>query len=510
MKPSTELFDLIKSLTKSEKRFFKLFSSLQAGEKNYSRLFDYIEKQNTYDEAVLKEHFKGATFIKHLPSEKNHLYRLLLKSLRQFYGEQSISNIIKEEIKNVEILYNKALLKEASKVLKRAKKIAHENEEFYFLIDLIAWEKTLITAQYESGDFDVDLNKLIEEENLAIEKLRNLAEYHMLYSKINALFRSDGFVKNPEQIQMVDEIAEHHLIKGKNTALSVRAATICYYIQGLCAAVKRDFETSYTKFHRTKHILDNSPKIKIDLGQRYMLTLFHLMQCYIDSEDFKMAQSILDDISNLEGQKGFNSLQISLRIRNIALTKQMHLYNLQGEFEKALTLFESDQEKHLELIEKSNKESRIVFYFTMAYTYFGTDNFKSSLQYTNLLINDNESKLRQDIYSFARVLNLMLHYELGNFEHLEYCFQSTIRYLNKNKQNHEVVNVFSKQLKKIGNNLEYPASLEQLQETLKQVQSLLKEDNERVILDFIDIESWLEAKIKAISFPEAIQAKFRT
>ena len=79
MKPSTELFQLIKSLTKSEKRYFKLSSSLQSGEKNYLKLFEAIELQNEYDEEAIKEQFKAETFIKHLPSEKNHLYNLILK-----------------------------------------------------------------------------------------------------------------------------------------------------------------------------------------------------------------------------------------------------------------------------------------------------------------------------------------------------------------------------------------------------------------------------------------------
>ena len=80
MKPSTELFDLVKSLTKSEKRFFKLSSSLQTGEKNYLKIFDAIDKQGAYDEAALKEYFSDETFVKHFPSEKNHLYKLILKS----------------------------------------------------------------------------------------------------------------------------------------------------------------------------------------------------------------------------------------------------------------------------------------------------------------------------------------------------------------------------------------------------------------------------------------------
>ena len=141
MKPSQELFRLVKSLSKSEKRFFKLMSSLQSGEKNYIKLFDAIEKQDEYDEEAVKVLFKKETFIKHLPSEKNHLYKLILKSLRLFYAENSISAILAEHIQSIEILYNKAHYSECGKLVKKAKKIAQSHERFYYLFELIKWGK---------------------------------------------------------------------------------------------------------------------------------------------------------------------------------------------------------------------------------------------------------------------------------------------------------------------------------------------------------------------------------
>ena len=97
-------------------------SSLQLGEKNYIKLFDAIEKQSEYDEEGIKNHFKGETFIRHLPSEKNHLYKLILKSLRLFYADNSVSAILAENIQSIEILYNKALYLECSKLVKKSEK----------------------------------------------------------------------------------------------------------------------------------------------------------------------------------------------------------------------------------------------------------------------------------------------------------------------------------------------------------------------------------------------------
>ncbi len=256
MKPSTDLFDLIKALSKSEKRFFKLSSSLQAGEKNYLKIFDAVDKQKEYDEDLIKDSFKGQTFIKHFPSEKNHLYKLILKSLRAYHSDNSVSSILKQEMN---------------------------------------WEKLLLEEAYEAGEFTKDLDALIREEDDVIEKLRNLASYHVLYSKINYVFRSGGYVRSEIDKALVEEISHHHLIQGKDTALSRRAATICYYIQGFCAKANVDYDTAFVKFMRVKEILDDNPLIRKDLPKRYIRTLSNLLALQIDTgkidEAFEMIET---------------------------------------------------------------------------------------------------------------------------------------------------------------------------------------------------------------------------
>ena len=144
MKPSKELFHLVKSLSKSEKRFFKLTSSLQSGDKNYLKIFDVIDKQDDYDEESIKDMFKGEVFIKHFPSEKNHLYKLILKSLRSYHSDNSISSVLKQEIKNIEILYQKALYKECNKFLNRAKKTRNRTREVLLFVRIIELGKNTV------------------------------------------------------------------------------------------------------------------------------------------------------------------------------------------------------------------------------------------------------------------------------------------------------------------------------------------------------------------------------
>ena len=78
---------LVHSLTKSEKRYFKLFSQVQSGTKNYLKLFDALESLVTYDSKQLRKKLKGSPM--NLSYEKKYLGKMLLKSLRNFEGENS-------------------------------------------------------------------------------------------------------------------------------------------------------------------------------------------------------------------------------------------------------------------------------------------------------------------------------------------------------------------------------------------------------------------------------------
>ncbi|MDB3906619.1 hypothetical protein N9355_04050 [Crocinitomicaceae bacterium] len=507
MKPSTELFKLVKSLTKSEKRFFKLSSSLQSGEKNYLKIFDYIERQSVYDEAALKKEFDGETFIKHLPSEKNHLYKLILKSLRAYYSEQSISSALTQEIKNVEILYNKALYKECEKFVGRAKEIAKRHEKFYYWFELISWEKKLLESAYESGEFTTDLDILVEEEEMVIAKLRNLAEYTVIYSKINQIFRSGGFTRNEGERKVVEDIADYHLIKGKNTALSTKAASICYYIKGLCAATNRNYEDSFQFFNRTKEILDNNPDIKLDAGQRYVNTLFHLLRCHTDQGEFDKAKALIEEIRSLQGKKAFKSVDIAVRIVSNTYNQELVLLHSLGDFNGSVALIPTIEDLQQTYEGKISKEMEVLLTYNKAYSHFGVGDYKKALHYLNEVLNDNEQNLRRDIYSFSRLFNIVIHYELENYDFLEYVVKSTNRYLSKQDRDYQIENVCIKHIRKLAKTIDGVNRLEIFEKMDEEITELLNDHNERVVLEYFDISAWVKSKLKKMTFDQTIQER---
>ena len=71
-KPDTNLFDLIKHLSKAEKRYFKLSLSKTETKKSKSvaLLFDAIDRQLSYDENELKVVARANSFDSYFPTVK--------------------------------------------------------------------------------------------------------------------------------------------------------------------------------------------------------------------------------------------------------------------------------------------------------------------------------------------------------------------------------------------------------------------------------------------------------
>lgn len=509
MRPSTDLFDLIKSLSKSEKRFFKLSSSLQSGDKNYLKIFDSIDKQEVYDEDALKYEFRNENFIKHFPSEKNHLYKLILKSLRSYHADSTVSSILKQEIKNIEILYKKALYKECNKFLKRAKRIAVQNEKFYYLFEMLSIEKLLLEEAYEAGEFSKDLDALIREEQDVIDKLRNLAAYHVLYSKINYVFRSGGYVRSESDRALVEEISHHPLIIGRNTALSRRAATICYYIQGFCATANVDEETALKKFNRVKEILDQNPLIRKDLPKRYFRTLSNILALQINTGRLDDARKMIDDMRSFTQKSDFNTEDIEITVFKATYLAELRICEKEGEFEKAIAIVNHIEDEIRNSDGKINKEQELHFMVNFASVYFGAGDYKESLQWLNEVLNDNEPNLRQDIYSYARLFNLVVHFELGNFDLLEYIIKSTMRYLARRQRDHELEILILNYMKRLARVAGNPKMIGVFKEFKRDIQAHLNNSSDQIIFDFFNFPVWIDSKINGISFREAAVRAYR-
>ena len=132
-----DLFQLIRSMSKSEKRYFKM-ESKKAGNKtsNHIKLFDTINNLEDYDEEVLKKKLKKEKFVEHLSAEKRYLYQAVLKSIRNFNSDKSIFTQLKNMVMDANQLLGRGLYTQAEKMLDKAHKMAEKMDDSVSLLEI--------------------------------------------------------------------------------------------------------------------------------------------------------------------------------------------------------------------------------------------------------------------------------------------------------------------------------------------------------------------------------------
>ncbi len=504
MKVTDDLFQLIKSLDQSEKRYFKIFSTMHikdSEENKYIMLFDAIDKQTEYDEAEIRKKFKNEKFLNQLHVAKNYLYNNILKSLRLFHSERSKLNELMDILRDVQILYEKSLYKQCRKLLDKAKKIAYTYEKHSHILAVLDWEKTLARTSAYANTEEKDLLGFYDEINETMEKLRNINEYWKLTMNSFLLRKKQGEIRDKTELKKFNEIIKHPLLKTENKATSFQSKTFYFNIKGLYYFTNKDYKNLLNHCKKLVDLLEANPILMKE--DNYIASLYNLLLVQIELRQYDDA---LNTIKKLRDFKS-NSTAMQTRIFVTSYDTEINLYLRTGEFEKGIPLIKEIEEGLKKFGEKINKESEVLFSFNIAYLYFGLGEYNNSLNWINKIINDKELTVREDIQCFARILNLLVHYELGNFDLIEYIMKSTRRYLsNKNKLNKFELITLNYIRKLINANID-DDKMFIYNEWEKELNAISDDILEIKAFEYFDFLSWLESKQGKKSFAEVVKEK---
>jgi len=215
MKSKELLFELIHSLTKSEKRYFKVFTSTHKEGNNYVKLFDAIQEQKVYDEDKLLSKFKKEDFVRQFSVAKNYLMNLILKSLSQHHQKAKKSIELNEYLTEIEVLYWKGLYKLTHKKINQAKKIAAKYNLTHYLLLINHWDKRI--EDYVS--ISMMNEDACKETQVYLDDYNQQMQMNLLIKEMQKITRSS--IKSTEQTSaFVKEIFTHELMQLKDEELS--------------------------------------------------------------------------------------------------------------------------------------------------------------------------------------------------------------------------------------------------------------------------------------------------
>ena len=500
------LFVLVKSLTKSEKRQFTLYVGRMGSNEDskFLNLFQLLDKMNRYDEKVILK--KGIVTKQQLSNLKAHLYKQILVSLRMNPMHKNIRIQIREQLDFATILYQKGLYKQSLKVLEKAKLLANKHEEKYVAYDIVELEK-VIESQYITRSLSNRTETLIAEadhlrshNNLAT-KLSNLSL--QLYERLIKA----GYAKSDQEFREITQFFYEKLPKIDNEHLGFREKLWYYKAHVWYSFLTQDFLSTYKYAAKWVKMFEESPAMMgihpvfYLKGNNYLMESLALIKYPSKFKETLNRMVYWTEHDSFPKNDNLKALSFQFYFSN-----KLNIHFLEGRFVEGLILIPEIKKGIQDYSNQIDPHHIMMFYYKIACVYFGAEDYENCIVYLDKIISNKSLKMREDLLCFSRVLNIFAHYEAGFDYHLESHLRETYKFLIKMNDLHEVQKAMIRFVKGLGDIYphELKTAFKALYEELKQYEN---DPYERRSFLYLDVLSWLESKIKNVPIATVIKEK---
>ena len=415
MAQTAPLFSLIKALSKSEKRYFRLSTAMIARQQNYVSLFEALDQTDVYDQQQLKNKFYGKPFTRQLHVAKNYLYGLLLKSLRNYHYKHSSYAQIKSCLIDVEILYRKDLLTHCLKSLNKAERLAGQIGDQRSLLEVLNWRRKVLLNMQGDKNTKIDLKAILNQEQEALDNLK----YENLYWDMAI---------NMDRGEGIDISLPPPLLKDDSHARTIRSRILHFHLKYIYETMAGNPDQAEQSIDQLITYLEENPHhIKDDPGP-YISALNNKIGFYLNQKRHAEVPAVLEKIRGIPFASD-SPVSIKLLVRTFNV--ELEALRDSGQFQRGVAMV-----PRVRAFLKDNHslipgDYRILLHYQFAYLYFMVGAFNLALKDINVVLSYRYNSQRADVVGYAQFLNLIIHYELGNFTVMKYAVDASRRFLKK-------------------------------------------------------------------------------
>ncbi|HVZ41599.1 MAG TPA: hypothetical protein VHI13_20130 [Candidatus Kapabacteria bacterium] len=491
MKRPNDLFRLIKSMSKAEKRYFKLYASkhIESERNNSVRLFDAIDAQAAYDQESIRRRFAGERFSRQLAVQKNYLYRVILKSLRAFHAEASPAIRIGEMMHTVEILANRGLYDQCVEILSAARHLALEHEEYALALKVQELEGRVAYSINDTGR----LHHLQSEQDELTGLMANIADYRRLSQEMNEVVIRYGGDNHVEVRARAEAILASDLLRDEALALSRHARIRLHSLRMLCLSYCGDAAGSHRALRNCIEAIEAFPDPSPELQ-------FRLLVCRAVALGIALAGSRFTEMDqDLEALKALRSGGLYMD-HNVDLV--VHRYTLARHIRTGAFDCAREEAPLAEAILRCpdpdiRNNLGFAMRFDLAHLYFICREFGRALDHVNAMLMAapaNARAIRE--MTAAWLFGCILHFERGDMETMLYMVNGARRFMTRAKQKPKACTLFLGFLRRLANVVSasaVPAEVRRFHGALERNGVALAELRPYMILD---VEAWMAALLE--------------
>jgi hypothetical protein len=460
---SQHLIQLVKSLTRTEKRYVHL--NLKTFSFDAGANMALTDLLNLEKKVSLK---RNTTPIK-AEGNATRIYYRILDILFSLYKEQLHENENDNSlIKRSQILFHKGFYKEGIKLLN---KVIYRGYTYSYLLRIEAIELKIkaaikfVDVEYINENFEEDKKLLAEFSNLYF----NQVELESMWAMIKVESTTSYFFG--DQNQFANKYKD--MLSSENNALSPTAKLYHNQINGFLAMKEGKPDKAYEFMKRSQVIFNWYPELKENNFSEYLRSNRNLCVVLNHQKKYGEAIELIDKVTEtIEARRKRRSHAIKNDIFTITILVKM------GIIISSSTVHENiDKIREFELgLEENEKfispDEKITCYYYLSVMHLHASDFRKALRFINTAISLS-GVIRKDIHHAALLAELVIHYYLGNADLLFSRLASFKRMVDKG----DVIFSFERQVPKLLNDLfNHPNETKYFSKLFKIVDDSLEQD----------------------------------
>ena len=501
MLKSESLIHLINNLTKQEKKEFSLYISNKP-EKDYIFLFRLIDDKKISDPEELKMSFLAAKPASSFNTVVIYLFDLLIDILTRLRTEQDSYYLLFNELLHARVLYEKSMYQECFQVLKKVKEKAVYYENHFALLVAQRLELNyLLTLDFEDMDEQKLLNKQYKMNN-TLKSIRQLNEQSSLYELLKYRMINKGASRSLEETQKLDDLVTSEIsivasagVENFEIKKNHQLFQANYFITvGDYKAAFNSFVELNKLFEENSHLWNNPPVY-------YLMTVEGMLESLRIMHNYEGMNYFIEKLTKLSSP----SSSFQLNVTYVIFIYRLFSFIDAGDFDKAGMWIAEHQASLIDkmLLLKEQQQAEMSLY--IALIHLGNGEYRKARKRLSATIG------RGHLYSLPlfrtiRIVNVMIHYELGDVDYIQSEIRSIKREMSKNKgYNLKVESFLLKFLNYSFADTNRKKRAEIWESMAEEVHALYADKYETQILRKFDFVAWVEAKIFEVPLSDILK-----
>ncbi len=486
---SNEVFELIQALSEKEKNLFRkycLFKSEGENTHSYLKLFDAYVKQRIPDENKVKQSCRLSNFTR----VKNYLHQQLIRFLADV-DSHSFEKEIFDLLLAADKLRHYSLFRQSLSLLNKAEKKVKEID-LQSLLLIVKEKKANLYNAISSPD---SLAKIIDyysnEHDVILKRTANEGAYMEKAFRLKLGFLQEASMPlNNERRRKLKPMLDS-LLKDDDVASQTITAQIYYHsCCGTYYAQLQQTDKARDHFEQCATLFEKNEPARSYYSFSYLTTLNNLLYCYSAAKDYTQCNLVFASIKKIKAESRREELYIK---QVIGLHETDYLYWVKP----------ANRKNRLKELEREIGDDFKLFqphYMThvlwgFSRNYFDEGDYKKALSFIISIDELVPQNILEEVRAIIKVYQLLLYFELGKNELLEYLIPNTKRYLNKHKYIGRFEKLILLELKKLmssNNRTDDSAIYQRLYAAFEEIKN---NPDENRIFRFLDLSDWLQRKM---------------